>query len=137
VTTQFRQLIQHDEYQQTTAIHCNSLVALCHGLAVEGGWWHDPATGAQRDRNDGELICLMHSELSEAMEAVRKSKQDDHLPQRPGVEVELADAVIRIADLCGALQLDLGGAIAEKMQFNASRPDHKPENRAASGGKAY
>ena len=135
--TNFRQLIQHDEYQQTIAIHCNTLVALCHVLAVEGGWWHDPATGAQRDRNDGELICLMHSELSEAMEAVRKSTMDDHLPHRPGVEVELADAVIRICDLAGALGLDLGGAIASKLAYNLTRPDHKPEARAAAGGKAY
>jgi NTP pyrophosphatase (non-canonical NTP hydrolase) len=51
--------------------------------------------------------------------------------------VELADAVIRIFDLAGAYGMDLGGAIAEKMSFNADRPDHKPENRAAVGGKSY
>lgn len=127
----FRELIKHDEYQQSTAIHANTLVALCHGLAVEGGWWSNP------DRNDGELICLMHSELSEAMEAVRKSKQDDHLPTRPGVEVELADAVIRIMDYCGARGLDLGGAMAEKMAYNATRVDHTAEARAAEGGKRF
>ena len=38
------------------------------------------------------------------------------------VEVELADAVIRIADLAGALGLDLGGAIAEKLEYNRNRP---------------
>jgi len=62
---------------------------------------------------------------------------DDKLPHRTMLEVELADAVIRISDLAGALKLDLGGAIAEKLKFNATRPDHKPENRQAIGGKAY
>lgn len=56
--------------------------------------------------------------------------------EMPG-EVELADAVIRIADLAGGLGLDLGGAIAEKLAFNAVRPDHKPEARAVAGGKSY
>jgi hypothetical protein len=45
--------------------------------------------------------------------------------------------VIRIADLAGALGLDLGGAIAEKLEFNATRPDHKPENRKLENGKKY
>ena len=67
----------------------------------------------------------------------RKGLMDDKLPHRSMLEVELADAVIRIADLAGALDLDLGGAVAEKMAFNAQRADHKPENRLAAGGKAY
>lgn len=45
--------------------------------------------------------------------------------------------MIRIADLAGALGLDLGGAIAEKMAFNAVRPDHKKEARESAGGKSY
>ena len=62
---------------------------------------------------------------------------DDKLPHRSMIEVELADAVIRIADLAGALNLDLGGAVQEKLEFNRHRPDHKLENRIAEGGKAY
>lgn len=61
----------------------------CHGLAKRAGWWNDPATGEPKDRNDGELIALMHSELSEALEGVRKNSNDSHLPHRKSVEVEL------------------------------------------------
>jgi hypothetical protein len=45
--------------------------------------------------------------------------------------------VIRIFDLAGAYNMDMGGAIAEKMAYNAQRADHKPEARAAAGGMAY
>jgi NTP pyrophosphatase (non-canonical NTP hydrolase) len=115
----------------------NVLVLACHGASRRGGWWHDLHTGEPLKRNVGELLCLVHSEVSEAMEGHRKNLMDDKLPHRPMIEVELADAVIRISDMAGGLGLDLGGAIAEKMAFNASRADHKPEARKAPGGKAY
>ena len=50
-------------------------------------------------------------------------------------EVELADALIRIYHLGGAMGFDLGAAVQEKMAYNATRADHKPENRAKEGGK--
>jgi hypothetical protein len=80
---------------------------------------------------------LIVSEVSEAMEGHRKNLMDDKLPHRPMVEVELADAVIRIFDLAGAKGYDVAGAIVEKLAYNAQRADHKPENRLAEGGKAY
>lgn len=107
----------------------------CHGASFRAGWWI--GTDPKAPHVVPAKLCLIHSEISEAMEGHRKSLMDDHLPNRPMIEVELADAVIRIADLAGALHLDLGGAIAEKMAYNARRADHKPEARAASGGKAY
>jgi NTP pyrophosphatase (non-canonical NTP hydrolase) len=115
----------------------SSLVLTCHSLAARAGWYHDPKTGALKDRNVGEMLMLIVSEVSEAMEGHRKNLKDDKLKHRSMIEVELADAVIRICDLAGYLDLDLGGAIAEKLAFNAVREDHKPENRAKEGGKAY
>ena len=71
------------------------------------------------------------------MEGDRKNLMDDHLPHRKMIEVELADAVIRIGDLAGKLGLDLGGAIDEKLVYNRNRADHKKENRLQEGGKKY
>ena len=79
----------------------------------------------------------MHSELSEAMEGVRKNQMDDHLPHRKMEEVELADCVIRILDYAGAYGLDVFGAIAEKVEYNKKRQDHKIENRKKGNGKAF
>lgn len=110
---------------------------VCHAQSVRSGWWHDVKTGEPLDRNVPEMLCLIHSEVSEAMEGYRKSLPDDHLPHRLMIEVELADAVVRIFDLAEGLGLDLGGALAEKVAYNGRRADHKPENRALPGGKAF
>lgn len=131
----------------------NFLMDLCHEASHSAGWWTHSPTGidlreVMRNPADDlqhlmsgllvtQKLCLTHSELSEAMEGDRKGLMDDKLPHRPMLEVELADAMIRIADLAGAMGLDLGGAIAEKLKFNAQRADHKPEARAADGGKRY
>lgn len=129
------------------------LVAICHGFSCEAGWWtHLPTQldlkkvinspeNSLQELLGGALIaqkiCLSHSELSEAMEGHRKGLMDDKLPHRSALEVELADVLIRVADLAGALNLDLGRAVAEKLLYNQSRADHKPENRLAEGGKKY
>ena len=110
---------------------------VCHQAALDGGWWHNVHTGLKLDRNKGELLCLIHSEISEAMEAERKNLKDDKLPHRLGAEVELADALIRIFDYAGAFGYDLAGAVIEKLEYNRNRADHKPANRAAEGGKKF
>lgn len=109
---------------------------LSHKTADDAGWYRDPATGEPVERNFGEVVSLMHSELSEALEAHRKNLMDDKLPHRHGIEVEFADCIIRICDTAAALGLDLAGAIIEKNRFNQQRADHKLEARAA-GGKRY
>lgn len=120
----------------------------CHTASKAAGWWQDLVNGTDyvaiinSETRFGkalfsEKLTLIHSEVSEAMEGHRKGLPDKHLPHRPMAEVELADAVIRIFDLAGVMGYDLGGAIAEKLAYNAQRPDHKPEARQAAGGKAY
>ena len=83
----------------------------------------------------GEAIALIHSELSEALEAYNKDLMDHHLPHRKGVEVELADAIYRIFLLAAKEGYDVASALAEKKLYNQTREDHKPENRNKKGGK--
>lgn len=109
---------------QEKAEELNRLALLCHELARSAGWYDKP-------REIGTLIALIHSEVSEALQGARKDLADSHLPHRKMIEVELADALIRIFDLAGYLRLDIGGAFVEKLEYNRVRPDHKGENRAA------
>jgi len=109
---------------------------LAHKTATEAGWYTDPKTGEPITRNFGELIALMHSELSEALEADRKGLMDDKLPHRDGREVEFADCIIRILDTSAALGFNLAGAVIEKNRYNQNRADHKLDARNA-GGKKY
>lgn len=99
-------------------------------------WWRD-AAGNRLQRNKGELLCLIHSEISECMEGERKDLQDDKLPHRRMAEVELADALIRIFDYAGAHGYDLEGAYQEKRAYNKQRADHKHEARQAAQGKKW
>ncbi len=123
--------------EQDVAKGLDELVNMCYLASKNAGWWTNLETGQSLHRNKGEMLMLIVSEISEAMEAARKQLMDDKLPNRPGLEVELADAVIRICDFCGGFNLDLSGAILEKLDYNARRPDHKLENRKKSGGKKW
>lgn len=125
----------------------NDLIATIHGANKEAGWWSNLQTGEDltcnleggepAKRNVAELLMLCVSELGEAMEAHRKSKMDDHLPDRMGLTVELADCLIRIFDMAGGLNLDLAGAVASKLIYNAERADHKRESRLLADGKKF
>lgn len=117
--------------------YLNNLSASIHQTNVEAGWWTNLETGKPLERNVGELLCLVHSEVSEALEAYRKDLNDDKLPHRKGFEVELVDALIRIFDIAGKFKLDLDGALEDKLEYNAKRSDHKLEARRSQNGKKF
>jgi NTP pyrophosphatase (non-canonical NTP hydrolase) len=83
-----------------------------HRLAVEKGWWDSP-------RPLPELLCLLHSEISEALEAYR-----NNIPEGESgcLSEELADLVIRIWDMCGALGIDIAKSVEKKHKYNMTRP---------------
>ena len=116
-------------------MNLNDLSSRVHAANIN--WWRDPHTGLPIQRNKGELLALIHSEISEALEGERKNLMDDKLSHRKMAEVELADAVIRILDYCGGFGYDLQGAFEEKMKYNQSRKDHQVEARKQAGGKAW
>ncbi|HRR49465.1 MAG TPA: hypothetical protein P5293_05875 [Bacteroidales bacterium] len=83
-----------------------------HQLAKEKGWWDE-------HRPVPELLCLLHSEISEALEAYRND-----LPptEEGGLFSELADSIIRIFDMCGAYNIDIAKLVEEKHKRNMLRP---------------
>jgi hypothetical protein len=86
-----------------------------HETAIQKGWW-------ESEKNVGEAIALMHSELSEALEAHRVGNPpDDKIPEFTGLEAEFADCIIRILDASAGLNLDTIGAIFAKMEYNKGR----------------
>lgn len=160
-------------------MNLTELQTSCHNASHAAGWWHHPDTGLPYipgDDMSGEddvrwvnlhdhtrrliihywpfvlatKIALIHSEVSEGLEGLRKNLMDDKLVHRLCLETELADSLIRTFDIGGAVEraralgvveikapFDLHAAVGEKMSFNAVRPDHKVAARRASGGKAF
>lgn len=94
----------------------NSYCNRAYQIAKSKGWYEEK-------RETGTLLALIHSEVSEALEADRKGDVENF-------KEELADIVIRVFDLCGSRNIDLGKAIEEKMLKNEGR-EYK------HGGKKY
>ena len=104
----------------TNELTINGLVKTAHTAATDKGFWDD------ENPNLGEKIALIHSELSEALEEVRAGHKPDEVYEvdgKPeGLPIELADAVIRVADLCGYYGIDLNAAVDKKLLYNDRRP---------------
>ncbi|PTY76691.1 hypothetical protein B5V89_17210 [Heyndrickxia sporothermodurans] len=94
----------------------NKLCEEAFATAISKGWHDEP-------RETGTFLALIHSEVSEALEADRRGDEENFAE-------ELADVCIRIFDLCGAKDIDLEKAILMKMERNKHR-SYK------HGGKAY
>jgi|AACY02.3.fsa_nt_gi Superfamily I DNA and RNA helicases len=99
----------------------SDLQRIAHQDSARNGWYDGPP------RNLGEMICLMHSELSEVMETLRKPGEDgkpkpsDKIEGFTSEEEEMADVVIRIADYAEYRGLRLEDAISAKLAANRKR----------------
>ena len=110
----------------------NELVKEAHDNAAAKGWW-------DKEPSFGEIISLIHSEASEALEDHRNRKgvnevwyenpeghgwssQTGDFQKPCGIPSELAVIVIRVFDACGHYGIDLEQTITEKMAYNATRP---------------
>ena len=135
------------EFESNVAETMNTLSRHLHEDNMKAGWWTEEekhwVADIKTNGSDKKLgimlvatkLCLAHSEISEALEGIRKGLMDDHLPHRSMFEVEIADVLIRLFDLAGATGIDLGGAMIENLAYNKQRKDHKKEHRDGVGGK--
>jgi NTP pyrophosphatase (non-canonical NTP hydrolase) len=113
-------------------MNLNDLAVSIHAGNKARGFWDE-------ERNVGEALMLVVTELSEALEAHRSGKscskgdriayfESDDMVQafknniKDTFEDELADAIIRILDLCGGLDIDIEFHVRSKLMYNATRP---------------
>ena len=111
----------------------DSAAMICHLVAVSRNWWHE-ADGTPKKRNIGEMIALIHSEVSEALEGARRDLPSDHIPGSLFGE-EMGDVFIRVGDLAYATGVDMAWTTFTKLSFNFVREDHSLESRNSPGGK--
>lgn len=109
----------------------NEMVEQAHENAKSKGWWNSQRLHGgtlcpnEVEETIPEKLALIHAEVSEALEDYREDKLQgsvDVTGQPVGLPSELADILIRVADLAGALRIDLEAEVKAKIAYNATRP---------------
>lgn len=96
--------------------YLNSLAEVCFRESAKRGFWDE-------DRNKGEMLALIHSEVSEVLEAIRdEDEESEKIASFTREEEELADIIIRVLDYAGGFNLDIAGALEAKLSYNKQRP---------------
>ena len=118
----------------------NNLSNEIYDSNLKKGWWNNIETGEDMTDNpymQATKLALIHSEVSEALEGLRRGGNDDKLSQYTNEAVELADVFIRLFDYCGAKKIPIGSVIVDKINYNAQREDHEVGNRKKVSGKKF
>ena len=96
----------------------DALAAVLHESAKEKGFWD----GAYSNDKIGNKLALVHSEVTEVLEAIRKNKGSEQIVE------EMADIIIRLLDIYAAMRNEeavlhsLDEVLHNKMEKNKSRP---------------
>ena len=116
----------------TLAKSLTELAEKIHYNISENGFWELRHLIGRSLRNEDKAIvedalksqklALIHSEVSEVLEALRiGNPPDEKLPQYSAEAVELADVLIRLLDYAGAYNIPIGDILIEKTKFNTQR----------------